>query len=172
MQKNLFLFAGLLSCAVTARANLTVFEANLDGAQEVPPTASTATGFGKVVLNDVTDTITVDESWSGLDGPAIASHIHSPAAAGSNAPVAFPFTGVPAATSGSIPQQIFSVTAAEIANLEAGLDYMNIHSTIFPGGEIRGQLLRVPDNGPGLAGLLAFGGLCLAARLFKQGAKA
>src|SRR6478609_5654866 len=110
---------GLLAAgALNVRANLILFEATLTGSQEVPPHAVSATGFGTVLLDDVADTITVNESWTGLTGPATASHIHTPAPPGAIAPVVFPFAGVPAATSGSIPQQTFSISPAQIAQLE------------------------------------------------------
>jgi hypothetical protein len=35
--------------------------------------------------------------------------------------------------------------AAFIAGMQAGLTYFNIHTNIFPGGEIRGQLQAVPE---------------------------
>jgi hypothetical protein len=118
----------------------TLFIANLDGAQE--PSVSTAIGFGSVLLNDTQDQITVDLSFSGLiGGPASAAHIHCCAPPGTNGPVLFPFIGVPIATSGSMPEQVFSITPTEVTELEAGLMYMNIHNQEFPGGEIRGQLL-------------------------------
>ena len=137
-----------------------LFLANLDGPQE--PSASTATGFGTVSLNDLLDTITVDLSWTGLiGGPASAAHIHCCAPPGTNAGVLFPFAGVPAATSGSIPEQTFAITPLEVAELEAGLMYMNIHNTTFPGGEIRGQLLA-PTPEPASIGFIVPGLACLA----------
>src|SRR5262245_44852369 len=137
MQQNwrrpfMFRFRSLVLAAIVALlpvptlADLILFQASLDGAQE--PSPSTATGFGTVLLDDSADTITVDLSWTGLTGgPATAAHIHCCAPPGSNAPVLFPFSGVPSATSGSIPEQTFSITPAQIAELEAGLMYMNIH---------------------------------------------
>jgi hypothetical protein len=123
--------------------------------------ASTATGSGTVVLDDVADTMKVDLSWQGLTGPALAAHIHGPGAPGTNAPILFPFTGVTAAVSGSIPEQTISITPAQIADLEAGLYYMNIHTAMFPAGEIRGQLTQVPE--PGTLVLLGGGFLGLVA---------
>jgi len=153
-------FLAAIAVALPARATLITFTANLTGAQQVPANASTATGFGTVVLDDVADTITVDLSWSGLiGGPATAAHIHGPGAPGVNAAVIFPFSGVPAATSGAIPEQVFSITPAQISDLEAGLYYMNIHDGTFPGGEIRGQL--VPE--PGTLALFATGTAVLVA---------
>jgi hypothetical protein len=136
-----------------------LFVANLDGAQE--PDASTATGFGTVLLNDAMNQITVDLSWTGLvGGPATAAHIHCCAPPGINAGVLFPFSGVPAATSGSIPEQFFAITPSEVAQLEAGDMYMNVHDAEFPGGEIRGQLTAAtpePDSVAWICPVLTIG---------------
>src|SRR5262249_46780500 len=50
--------------------------------------------------------------------------------------------------------------AALIAGLESQMTYFNIHTTSFPGGEIRGQLIAVPGPiaGAGLPGLILAGG--------------
>jgi hypothetical protein len=134
----------------------TIFVANLNGASEVPANASPAFGFGTVVLNDTEDQITVDLSWTGLTAPADAAHIHDPGAAGTNAPVLFPFSSVPAVTSGSMPEQFFAITPTQVGQLQAGLFYMDVHTTNFPGGEIRGQLqLAAPE--PGSMALMGFG---------------
>src|SRR3954447_25001354 len=85
----------------------TSFQAVLSGLNEFPANASSASGFGTVVLSADQTQITVNESWTGLSAVASASHIHGPALPGANAGVLFPFTGVPAATSGSIPPQTF-----------------------------------------------------------------
>ena len=98
-------------CTSIASAQ-TSFQAVLTGAGEFPANTSTATGFGTLVLSADQTSITVNESWSGLTTPATASHIHGSAGPGANAPVLFPFSGVPSATAGSIPQQSFSITPA------------------------------------------------------------
>ena len=79
----------------------------------------------------------------------------------------FPLTGVPAATSGAIPEQTYPVTPAQIASLEAGQMYFNIHTSAFPGGEIRGQIFVVPE--PAMLGLLGTGVLALMARRRRAG---
>jgi len=152
---GIVLVFAVLFFAQVVRAD-SVFTAMLNGAQE--PTTSTATGFGTVILNATQTMITVDESFSGLiGGPATASHIHCCAAPGANGPVLFPFAGVPNATSGTIPEQTFAITPAEVAELEAGLMYMNIHDAVFPGGEIRGQIVAATTPEPGSLLLLALG---------------
>jgi CHRD domain/PEP-CTERM motif len=150
----------------TANATPILYQTTLLGSNEVPPTGSPATGVANVTLNG--DLLTVDETFSGLvGGAAAAAHIHCCAAPGINAIVAVPFTGFPAATSGSY-LQTFDLTlqatytsafitssggnaaaaeAALINALDAGLTYANIHDASFPGGEIRGQLQRVPEAG-------------------------
>lgn len=144
----------------------TLFNAFLSGTQEAPPNASPASGFGTALLNLAETQITVDLSFSGLLGLATAAHIHGPAPAGTNAPVLFPLTGVPAATSGTIPEQSFAITPTQVVSLKAGLFYMNVHSNVFPGGEIRGQLLAaVPEPGTlALAAGCLIPGMVLALR--------
>lgn len=138
-----FGLAAAVLVLTTARADaaLILFAAHLTGAQEVPPNASPGTGLGTVLLNDVTNVITVDESFANLTAAATLSHIHGPAAPGVSAPVLFPFTGVPAVTSGSIPEQVFTLTPTQVVQLEAGQFYFNVHDANFPAGEIRGQIL-------------------------------
>ena len=153
---------GFLTLAVPAAHATLLFQATLDGTQESSPNSSLGTGFGTVVLNDTADQITVNLTWSGLTAPATASHIHGPAAPGFNAAVVFPFSGVPAATSGSIAEHVFAMPAARLADFKAGLYYFNVHTSNFPGGEIRGQIRQVPE--PATLSLLVLGGLTLLQR--------
>jgi hypothetical protein len=124
------------------------FQATMLGVSENPPNGSIGTGFGTVALSPDQTTITVNMRFSGLSAPASAAHIHGPAGAGTNASVLFgPFSGLPAATSGSIPEQSFAMTPTQVGFLTNGFLYMNVHNTNFPGGEIRGQLFLVPSVG-------------------------
>jgi hypothetical protein len=156
MKSPIAIFGIAVALSVGTASAQWTFQANLSGLGENPVNASTATGFGTVILNAAQTQITVNESWSGLiGGSATASHIHGIGGPGTNAPVIFPFSGVPAATSGSIPEQSFAITSAQVSALFAGFLYMNVHDGTFPGGEIRGQLLLVPE--PSTAALLALG---------------
>jgi hypothetical protein len=159
MKKQIVILALAAAVSTGIASAQTTYHATLTGSQEVPANASTATGSGTVVLNAAQNQIIVDESWTGLTTPATLSHIHGPAAPGVNAGVLFGFTGVPSATSGSIPEQTFAITPAQVAELQGGLLYMNVHDSTFGGGEIRGQLTLVPEPstwallGVGLAGV-------------------
>ena len=116
-----------------------LFIADLTGAQD--GVSTTATGLGTVLLNNAQNQITVDLIWFGLTGgPAAAAHIHCCAPPGTNAGVLFPLV-IPPVTTGMIIPQTFAVDATQVAELEAGLMYINIHDAEFPAGEIRGQLL-------------------------------
>ncbi len=125
------------------------FQASFTGAQQVPVVASPGTGSGTVVLNADETQITVNMSFSGLTSPAILAHIHGAAPVGANANVLFDFSAVtPNATSGSIPEQTFAITPAQVAELKAGLYYFNVHTTNFGGGEIRGQIFVSMTTNP------------------------
>jgi CHRD domain/PEP-CTERM motif len=174
MKSLIAIFGVAMALGVGTASAQWTFQATLWGTNESPANASTATGFGTVVLNAAQTQITVNESWTGLiGGPATASHIHGPGGIGptgpTNASVIFPFSGVPAATSGSIPQQSFTITAQQVSWLFAGYLYMNVHDNTFGGGEIRGQLLLVPE--PSTAALLGLGVGAIAIRAIRKRAK-
>lgn len=163
--KKVFALLAVVAFSTGLASAQTTLQAILAGANENPPTGSSATGFGQVILNAAQNQITVDENWSGLAAPATASHIHT-GAVGVNGPVTFGFTGVPAATTGAIPEQTFSITAAQVATLLSGGMYMNVHDSSFPGGEIRGQLIVVPE--PGTVALAGLGAAAFAARAWRR----
>jgi hypothetical protein len=146
------------------------FVANLTGANEVPPVASPGTGLATVVLDSTAQTLQVNVTFSGLTSNDTAAHIHCCAPLGTNAGVATTvpaFPGFPlGVTSGTYSSVVFDLTqptiynpafvtleggtiplaeAALIAGIQNGQTYLNIHTMINPGGEIRGQLEPVPE---------------------------
>jgi hypothetical protein len=136
---------GLIAIAPSAARATTLFTAVLNGSQETPPNASLGTGFGTLLLNDLGTLITINLSFSNISAPATASHIHGPGAPGIAAAILFPFAGVPSATSGVVPEQSFAITPTQVAQLQAGLFYFNVHDANFPAGEIRGQISATPE---------------------------
>jgi plastocyanin len=131
------------------------YMAFLTGAHEVPPSRYTcksegcgnirrpvgAVGQAIVVLSTDETSITVDLSFS-LDniGEAVTAEIHK-AANGVNGPAVFHLTRVPTRCGRcTVPKQSFAISPAQVAALKAGLYYIDVHSTRFRAGAIRGQL--------------------------------
>ena len=112
----------------------------LSGAEEVPARATPGTGFASITLNVGQRMVCWELSWSNLLAPATAAHIHF-APVGVNGGVVVPLAVTPTTTGYSSGCQE-NVNAALI---QAIIDfperyYVNVHTSVFPGGEIRGQL--------------------------------
>jgi len=124
-----FLFSGFV------QADQISFKANL-----APGPGITSSGKGNATasLDTATKMLTWTVDYSGLSGPVTAAHIHGPADPGANAGIVVPFTGNLASPfKGSA-----TLTDAQIAQLEGGKWYVNLHTEANKGGEIRGQLMR------------------------------
>lgn len=136
--------AALATVASTpASAAIFIFTGTLSGANEVPANASTATGNFVATLNDVANSISVVINFAGLTANASAGHIHCCVPVGVNAPVVVPFSGFPAAMSGTYTNTFTGLSGTNVNGIKNGLAYINIHNASFPGGEIRGQLAAV-----------------------------
>ena len=163
-------FAAAVFCAVgvtAAQASVIHYSAILSGASEVPGNVSTATGFALVDYDDMLHRLTVRVEFAGLTAPATAGHIHCCTAPGANVTVAIGFPDLPQATSGTY-DRIFYLTNLGIYNINfrnnfgggtaagsetalalglanpAHFAYVNLHNSVFRGGEIRGNL-AVPE---------------------------
>jgi len=152
-----------LALTAPAHASIIEYTVHLNGTtDQFPVNASTATGTAVVTLNDVTNTLNLVLSFSGLiGGPASAAHIHCCTDPGANAPVVVPFPNFPAATSGTYTQS-FSISSTITAGIEAGQSYINIHNAVFPGGEIRANLTPATISNPEPGTLVLFGGALAA----------
>jgi hypothetical protein len=159
-----------LSAAMPAAA-VTVYTATLSGAAEVTPNASPATGMARVTVDLSGKTMLVETTFADLLAPNTASHIHCctavPGTGGAGVATVTPtFTGFPAGTTSGSYSHLFDMSLASsyngsfitghggtvdsafaffTAGLDAGEAYLNIHSTLYPGGEIRGFLHAVPE---------------------------
>ncbi|SRR5258706_11033192 len=147
------------------------FIANLTGAQDG---GGARIGSGIFNLTLTGTTMTLSGSYSGLSAPATAGHIHGPGAPGVSVGVIYNLAGsgnlTIGATSGTLSGTVDLVplaggsytVASQIADLNNGLWYFNVHDANFPGGEIRGQILPVPEPstlalaGLGLGGLMVW----------------
>jgi len=140
MRKTALVLGLLAATAMGAGANAAVtnYKASLSGAAEVPPVASAGKGSASVSVDPATKAVSWHVVYSGLSGPAAAAHIHCGAAAGANAGVSVPF----GANVASPIEGTGKMTDAQLADLQAGKCYVNIHTAANKGGEIRGQLSK------------------------------
>ncbi len=128
---------GVLLAISSAFAQNMTFNAQLKGASEVPPTDSAGTGNAQVTVDTGDKKISWTMTFSGLTGNPTAAHFHGPAGPGENAP---PVIDI----SGNIRSGSADVTDQQLADLQAGKLYVNIHTAKFPDGEIRGQVQTAP----------------------------
>lgn len=138
-----FLFivlAGILVASLSCKDEETpdpnvIFKAVINGASEVPVNASTATGTATLTYNTDTKIFSIVVNYSGVT--ATNAHIHK-AAVGVSGGVAFGFTPI----TSPINFTSAALDSTQQADLNAHLYYVNIHSAQYPGGEIRGQLIK------------------------------
>src|ERR1700712_6047137 len=127
-----------LGLAAPAFAATMPFHAALDTATEVPAKTGPGKGEAHATLDTVTKQLTYDVTFDGLSGPATAAHFHGPADKGVNAGVVVPFAPPVA----SPYKGTATLTDPQVAELEAGKWYVNVHTAANPGGEIRGQVMQ------------------------------
>ena len=115
------------------------YKATLSGAHEVPPVSSTLSGTAEFTYNfhtnDLSYTIEV-ENPGGVN--LVAMHIHK-AAAGTNGGVIHNL-GLEATSTGFTATGSVTLSGPDEAALVNGQLYLNVHSTLNPGGEVRGQI--------------------------------
>ncbi len=141
MRHHFWLLAACLAAAPAFAAS-EHFHADMTATSEVPPNDSPAAGTAEATLDKTNKSLNYIVTWSGLTGPAIMAHFHGPAAVGKNAGVLVPLgmdmkAGLISPLTGKA-----TLTDAQIATLEAGKWYVNVHTPAHKGGEIRGQLAK------------------------------
>ena len=140
-----------IACSDSTGVSSTTFIAAMNGANERPtPNTSAATGTATYILtgNSLSYTIVVN----GLTVPASGAHLHvgGPTVAG---PIVVPYT-VSATRTGTVTSGTIDLTFPIVSGsssitgdslkvlLNNGNAYANVHNSSFPGGEIRGQVIR------------------------------
>jgi hypothetical protein len=190
---RLLVFLGLLVSAGASHA--LTYTASLSGPNESPPVASPGTGFAIVDFDVAAHTLRVNETFAGLLGNTTASHIHcclaTPATGNAGVATQVPtFAGFPLGVTAGTYQNTFDTLlpstwnpafitanggtaagaeAALAAGLAAGTTYINIHTNLFPAGEIRGFLTQstsgqAPEPGSIALVAIAFGALAISRR--------
>ncbi len=161
-----------LLCAPAVQAVPITYTATLTGAAEAPPNTSPGTGSATVIYDDAAHTLDVTVDFQGLLGVTRASHIHCCTAAPFTGTAAVAtqvptFAGFPLGVQSGSYHNVFDLSdpsswnptfvsshggtaaAAEMAFALAasrGETYLNIHTDLFPGGEIRGFLVPEPAS--------------------------
>jgi len=149
--------------STVASATVWSLEATLDGLQEVGPTGSAGTGFATLSLDDATGLVTILTGTFqdlGTGTTAGGAHIHGLAGVGTNANVLIPLTIATGVTSGTFSGS-GTLSAPNVTGMLNGFTYINLHTTGFPNGEIRGQIVLVPE--PATVSLLALGAIGIIA---------
>jgi len=190
--KKLILSTLLVGGLMSANATVFLYSVSLSGPNESPANASPGIGSGTVAYDDVLHTLGVSATFSGLVGTTTASHIHAatPTAFAGTAGVATTtptFAGFPLGVTAGSYANLLDLTLASSYNpayvaahgatttqseidltaaMAAGKAYLNIHTTAFPGGEIRGFLTAVPE--PSSLAMLGLGVAAVAVRTRKS----
>jgi hypothetical protein len=162
MKKLALLVLVVLAFSVATVASdddVIVLTASLRGAHEVPAINSDGTATFRAVIHE-DGSITFTETFKNLTSNLIFSHIHFGEIHVAGGVMIFLCGGdaqpaCPAATSGTFSGTITTanvvgpaaqgITAGDLASalraIRQGAGYVNIHTTKFPGGEIRGQVV-------------------------------
>ena len=145
--------------APAAHSQTERFSASLSGAPEVPPINTAGTGNFEMTIQP--GAINFSLSFADLSSTLTVAHLHFAPSKVAGGVMIFLCGGgnqpaCPAATSGTITGTITAanvtgpggqgITAGDLdsalAAVRDNLSYANMHTTIFPGGEIRGQVRR------------------------------
>lgn len=185
MKALVFATAVLAATALGAPASAAIFrfEAFLNGPSEVPVNNSPGFGYGFVTFDDLAHTMRLEATFQDLLAGVTVAHIHGPTAVADTgtagvATTTPTFAGFPAGVTFGSFDATFDMTlassyragfitanggtpaTAEVVLLQALKDnkaYLNIHTSQFPGGEIRGFFHAVPEPSTWALMILGFG---------------
>jgi len=157
--------AGTSAMANASNPGPSTLHERLSGYNEAAPLALSTTGEGqfRVNIDEAAQEISYELSYSGLEGNVTQAHIHFGAVAQSGGVSTFlctnlgngpagtqPCPAAPATITGTLrPADVIGpagqgISAGQFAELvaaiNAGFTYVNVHSTLYPAGEIRAQL--------------------------------
>lgn len=187
MRNKLFFSLTLAGMAVASQAAMLTYGGTFSGLNESPPNASTGNGFALVMLDTTANMMHVDVQFQDLLSPVTVAHIHARPDSGTiNGGVATQtptFSGFPSGVTSGMYHAVFDMLLASSWNpayitanggtaasawtafqgkMANDLTYFNIHTSQFPGGEIRANLTLVPE--PGTIAALGLGAVVLLRR--------
>lgn len=187
-------YASILALALAmlagsaAQGAVITYTTVLNGPAEAPPNASPGTGSATLVVDDIAMTMSLDMTFSGLLAGVSAAHLHCCTVVPftGTAGVAVGFADFPQGVTSGVYSRVFNLGDAAIYNaaflaanggtadgarmflldgIAGGQSYLNLHTSAFPGGEIRGFLDgTVPEPAPWLLLGAALAGLAVSAR--------
>ena len=179
MKKTLFALSTVVMATASAQA-ATTFTSRLSGLNEIPNANNSAgTGVATAAFFNSNNSIRLTGSFQNLTGLSLLGHLHCCSTRAANGAQAIDFTENPGfqrgVRSGSFDLTYDLLDAATytaafltasggtalgarnrlFSNFNNELGYFNIHSTVFPGGELRGQLVGIPE--PAAWGMMIVG---------------
>lgn len=107
----------------------------LSGGQETPATKSSASGTSTITYDKTSKILSYTINYTGLTPSAM--HFHT-GVAGESGPISIT---IPGPYSSGMTGKTVALTSAQETSLLGGSFYLNIHSTTYPNGEIRGQVV-------------------------------
>ena len=180
---SLFALALAMFASPAAFSEIFVYRSTMSGPAEAPPNASPGYGVASIVIDDVALTMSMTVPFFDLLGTTTAAHIHCCTTepllgtAGVATPVPT-FPDFPNGVTTGLYERTFSLAdpafynpafltanggtadsarAALLAGIAANQSYLNIHTTLYPAGEIRGFLVAAPIPEPSGWAMLALG---------------
>ncbi len=107
---------------------------------------STASGSASLRMSADRTSAVLRRSFTNLSAPLTGEHVHGPAGSGQNAGVLFDIDSATPQQDGSYLWTFVQTgvnSPSDIASaIQGGRTYINIHTTAYPAGEIRGQFLQ------------------------------
>ncbi|MCC6071611.1 CHRD domain-containing protein [Massilia sp. GCM10020059] len=185
MKRFISLLALALAMVATpaAFADTLYYRATMSGPAEAPPNASPGYGVAFFIVDDVALTMSMNVPFFDLLGTTTAAHIHcctaDPLMGTAGVATATPsFPEFPSGVTTGLYERTFSLAdasfynpayitanggtvdaarAALLSGLASNQGYFNIHTSQYPGGEIRGFLVAAPIPEPSTWGMLVLG---------------
>lgn len=113
------------------------FRVPLSGQEEVPPADADGRGIAWIKVKPSHDRFCYALSVARIDGDITAAHLHQ-APAGVNGPIVIPLEPPFDGSSAACVTIDHDLAVAIVTDPEGF--YVNVHSTVFPDGAVRGQL--------------------------------